>query len=94
MITANVYLAFTMPTHYSKTFHVSFHIKIYEVGTILIPIFQMRKLKHREVKQLAQSPQLGNSRAPEPEHSATIPYCISVIKVQENEGGNGRHGKA
>lgn len=84
IVTANVYLALIMPRHYSRHFPCIISLIIYEVGTIIIPIFQTRKVKHREVKQLAPDLYLGNSKAPEPEHFITI--------LQEDEGDTDRHG--
>lgn len=43
----------------------------------------MRQLKHREVKQLAEDLQLGNSGAPEHEHLTTVPYHISAIRCKK-----------
>lgn len=82
--TANVYLALSMPQHFSKHFPLLFHVTINKVDTIIIPIFEIRKLNHREVKQFSQDLRLENSRAPEPEHLTTKSDWISVIKAQED----------
>lgn len=48
VVTTNIYLALTIPMHFPCTISLI----IYKVCPIIIPIFQMRKLKYREGNNL------------------------------------------
>lgn len=77
-------------------FHLILMISDYEIDTSISPIFQVWKLRHREVNQLAQSYTAGTwyrwDWNPGPSGSDRCPYALLFSLGDGRSPAHGRHG--